>query len=131
MTNTPLAVLDEAAIERQVRDFYARARRDPVLGPVFARAIAPADWPAHLDRMCRFWSAVLLGSRRYAGDPLAAHRRAAGIQPSMFERWLALWGETASALFTEDLAGVLTDRAQRIGASLRHALFREPANHPA
>jgi hemoglobin len=131
MRTDRFTTLDEAAIERQVRDFYARARRDPMLGPVFERAIAPADWPAHLDRMCRFWSSVLLGSRRYAVDPLAAHRRAPGIQPAMFGRWLALWEETASMLFAPELADLLTDRARRIGASLSGALFREPATQPA
>jgi hemoglobin len=28
--------------------FYVKVRRDPVLGPVFARAIADDAWPAHL-----------------------------------------------------------------------------------
>ena len=47
--------LDEAAIERVVRAFYAAARGDPLLGPVFGRV---ADWEPHIARVCAFWSSV-------------------------------------------------------------------------
>ena len=37
-------------IRSLVDTFYARVRRDPLLGPVFDRAIE--DWGAHLDKLC-------------------------------------------------------------------------------
>jgi hemoglobin len=40
--------IDEAMIERLVRDFYARVRDDAVLGPVFTANID--DWEPHLQR---------------------------------------------------------------------------------
>jgi len=63
---------DEAAITRLVHAFYARARTDWLLGPVFEATVH--DWPAHLDTLVRFWSSVLLRTARYRGNPMAAHR---------------------------------------------------------
>ena len=61
---------DEAGIARLVHAFYARARTDWLLGPVFAAAVE--DWDAHLDTLVRFWCSVLLraGSYRAAHDVL-------------------------------------------------------------
>jgi truncated hemoglobin YjbI len=38
--------ITEAGLGEQVERFYGRARLDPVLGPVFDRAIT--DWPPHI-----------------------------------------------------------------------------------
>jgi len=55
--------LDEAMIDRLVRTFYARARLDPLIGPVFESRMQ--DWESHFGRMCAFWSSVALMSGRY------------------------------------------------------------------
>ena len=57
--------LNEATIERLVRKFYADVRRDPILGPIFDDRIS--DWEPHLQRMCEFWSSLMLMSGRYHG----------------------------------------------------------------
>jgi hemoglobin len=41
----------------------------------------------------------MLTSGRYSGNPVAVHRAVAGIERSLFADWLALFTETASALF--------------------------------
>jgi hemoglobin len=115
--------IDEPAIEALVRAFYGRARLDPELGPVFEGAVE--DWEAHFATLTRFWSSVMLASSRYKGDALAAHR-GHPIQPAFFERWLALWGESADALFEPELAQAFKARAARIGESLQLALFFRP-----
>ena len=63
--------IDEAMIDRLVRTFYARARLDPLIGPVFESRVQ--DWESHFGRMCAFWSSVALMSGRYHGQPMAAH----------------------------------------------------------
>jgi len=63
--------IDDAMIDRLVRAFYARARLDPLLGPIFARNVG--DWEAHFARMRDFWSSVALMSGRYHGQPMSAH----------------------------------------------------------
>jgi hemoglobin len=55
--------LTEHDITAVVDAFYMKVRRDPVLGPVFARAIADDAWPAHLAIIQDFWSSVMPGRR--------------------------------------------------------------------
>ena len=42
--------IDEAMIDRLGRAFYAKVRKDPLLGPIFDTRIG--DWAPHLQRMC-------------------------------------------------------------------------------
>lgn len=124
----------DEAIRRLVDRFYARARRDALLGPVFARALGEDDaaWAAHLARLGDFWSSVMVRSGRYHGDPFSAHLHLPDIQPAMFERWLALFGETCAELFEPELADAFRERAERIARSLRMGLFeRLPARNRA
>ena len=120
------APLSEHGIGLLVDRFYDKVRRDEELGPVFAGAIAEEDWPRHLATMRDFWSSIMLTSGRYHGNPVAVHRRTQGITPQLFERWLALFGETANELFDAALADDLMDRAGRIAASLQLAMFYKP-----
>lgn len=107
--------LDQAALERLVRAFYAMARQDPLLGPVFAHV---TDWEAHIERITAFWSSVALMSGRYHGNPLRAHFPL-GLTPEHFERWLVLFERTAEVECTPEGAALLTERARRIAESLR------------
>ena len=112
----------EESLGLLVQRFYAHVRQDPLIGPVFNRAIA--DWPAHLDKLHAFWSSVMLTSGRYKGRPLPAHaRHADAIDAAAFERWLALWRQTTAELFTAPAAAALQDKAKRIGESLSLALY--------
>ena len=110
--------ITEEALDRQVGRFYASVRRDPLLGPVFDGAIE--DWPHHLELLQAFWSSVMLTSGRYKGRPLPAHvKHAPAMTPERFERWLALWRETANALFEPAPAAALVEKAERIAESLQ------------
>jgi hemoglobin len=115
--------IDEASIEVLVRAFYEKARRDPTLGPVFEAAVH--DWEAHFATLTRFWSSVMLTSGAYKGNPVAAHQPHP-IRPEFFDIWLCLWGETADALFEPELAAGFRAKAERIGESLKLALFFRP-----
>lgn len=117
----------EATVVRLVDAFYGKVRADPVLGPVFARTIAPEGWPAHLAKMYAFWSSVMLTTGRYKGNPMAAHMAVEGIEGPMFERWLTLFGEAAGELFAEREAAIFRLKAQRIAESLKLGLFFRPA----
>jgi hemoglobin len=109
--------ITEEALGRLVGRFYARVRRDPLLGPVFNGAIE--DWPEHLDKLQAFWSSVMLTSGRYKGRPLPAHlKHAEAMTPERFERWLALWKETSDELFAPEAAAALQAKAGRIADSL-------------
>ena len=109
--------IDEPMIRLLVHSFYARVRADPLLGPVFNRAIL--DWDAHLDKLCAFWSSVTLMTGRYKGTPMKAHAELPEITPAHFERWLALFHATAIKTCPPDAAQVFVDRAKRIAESLQ------------
>ena len=113
----------EATIKTLVDGFYARVRRDPTLGPVFANAIAEDAWPAHLEKMYAFWSSVMLTSGRYKGNPVSKHREIADIAPPLFGDWLDLFEATATQLFVPEIADRFVRAAQRIAESLKLALF--------
>jgi hemoglobin len=115
--------ITESTIRLFIDSFYARVRRDPVLNPVFADAIAEDAWPVHLEKMYAFWSSVMLTSGRYKGDPVAVHRRIAGLAPPMFGNWLDLFETTALELFVPEIAERFVRAARRIGESLKLALF--------
>ncbi len=114
---------DEAAITRLVHAFYARARSDWLLGPIFETAVD--DWSAHLDILVRFWSSVLLRTATYRGNPMAAHRPL-GLDDQHFSRWLALWDTTAREVLPHPQARHVFETAQRIGRSLRIGLEIDP-----
>lgn len=120
--------LDEAALAALVESFYRRVRADDVLGPVFARAIADEEWPAHLERMTAFWSSVTLTSGRYHGDPMRAHlKHRDAIAPDMFLRWLAFWEEAARERLAPEDAESIIAKARRIAESLKLALSLPPS----
>lgn len=109
--------ITEPMIHKLVHTFYARVRIDPLLGPIFNRAIA--DWDAHLDKLCAFWSSVTLMTGRYKGTPMKAHAELPEISRAHFERWLALFQATAIKTCPPGAAAVFVDRANRISESLQ------------
>ncbi|MCW5722671.1 MAG: group III truncated hemoglobin [Devosia sp.] len=115
---TPEA-LDEAMIRAVVDEFYTRARRDPVIGPVFNRIIPDDHWPAHLSLIADFWSSMLLGSGRYGGRPMPKHMAIAELGDAHFMRWLRLFRETVEQICPPDVADLFIERSERIGNSFR------------
>ncbi len=118
--------LTEASLHSFLAAFYAKVQRDPLIGPVFARAVPDADWSRHLAVIQDFWSSVLLKSGRYKGNPFGKHQGLGELTPSHFARWLALFEQTAREIFSADVAMHLTERANRIGDSLKAGLFVKP-----
>ncbi len=111
--------IDETMIERLVRAFYGKVRRDPLLAPVFAERIA--DWEPHLERMCAFWSSVALMSGIYHGRPMEKHLQLP-VDARHFDRWLALFRETARDICPPAAAEHFTERAERIARSLESGI---------
>ena len=112
--------IDEAMIQDLVHAFYARVRKDPMLAPIFNAAID--DWDAHLDKLCRFWSSVVLMTGRYKGAPMQAHAAQPQISGAHFDRSLALFGETDRDRCPPVAAALFIDRAERIAQSLEMGL---------
>ena len=107
--------ITEAMIERLVRAFYAKVRADAVLVPVFEARIA--DWEPHLEQMCAFWSSVALMTGRYHGTPMVKHMPLP-VDAGHFDRWLALFEQTAREICPGEAEAHFVELARRIAASL-------------
>jgi hemoglobin len=107
--------ITEAMIELLVRGFYTKVRLDAVLAPVFEARIR--EWEPHLAQMCAFWSSVALMTGRYHGTPMVKHLPLL-VDAAHFDRWLALFEETAGEICPPEAAAHFVERAQRIAASL-------------
>ena len=107
--------IDEAMISALVVAFYAQVRKDPLIGPIFEAKID--DWSHHLEKLCAFWSSVVLMSGRYHGQPMRAHMPLP-VERAHFERWLEIFETTARNICPPKAADVFIDRARRIADSL-------------
>ncbi len=110
--------VDETMIDRLVRHFYGQIRLDPTLGPIFSARIVARDgsWEPHLQKMCAFWSSVMLRTGRYHGMPMPAHARLP-VDAAHFDRWLVLFEDSAREVCGA-AADLFIDRARRIAQSL-------------
>ena len=107
--------IDEPMIARLVDGFYDRVRADPLIGPVFNDRIQ--DWGPHLEQMRLFWSSVALMSGVYHGRPMPKHLPLP-VDARHFDRWLALFEQTARELCPPAAADHFIERARRIAESL-------------
>jgi len=121
--------ISPADIDRLVTAFYRRVRAHPMLGPVFARAIAPDDksgdgpeWRAHEAKIAAFWRNAIGIDRTYDGNPMRVHVANPEVQPGMFSAWLDLFAATARDELTRAQARSIEALARRIGEGMRYAV---------
>ncbi|KOF52827.1 preprotein translocase subunit TatC [Achromobacter sp. DMS1] len=121
----------EEAITDLVHQFYAAVRRDERLGPIFNGHVR--DWDEHLAKLVDFWSSILRGTRRFTGTPMPKHIALPDLSAELFQRWLALFRETAAAQPNQAMARHAVEMAQRIAQSLWYGyqLSRAPETPPA
>lgn len=114
-----LSSVNEDTIHALVHGFYDAVRRDSLIGPIFDREVAAEKWPVHLEKMCAFWSSLLLKTRRYQGRPLSPHLRIPELSDTHFQRWLSLFRATAARIFNAEDAAAITAVAEKIAQSFR------------
>lgn len=124
MFNPDLCTEDE--ICHLVHAFYAKVRDDELLGPIFAAHVH--DWDHHLGKMVDFWSSTLRGTARYRGTPMPKHAALPGLEPALFQRWLALFRETTAELDNAAMRERANELAERIAESLwfGYQMARDP-----
>ncbi|MFT4248733.1 MAG: group III truncated hemoglobin [Pseudomonas sp.] len=108
----------EEEVVRLVHTFYARVRQDPILGPIFERHVE--DWDHHLAHLVDFWSTMLRGTRRFSGAPMARHLALPGLDAELFQRWLAIFGETTTQLGNPAMKAQADTRAAQIAERFWH-----------
>ncbi len=126
----PRELCTEEEIVTLVYGFYDRVRVDSLLGPVFNEHVE--DWDAHLAKMVRFWSSLLVGAGTYRGSPMPTHIALPGLNAALFQQWLALFRQTTEELPNRFLAQRAEEYAQRIARSLWYGyqLNNEPDRAP-
>lgn len=107
--------INDAMIANLVETFYARIRKDTLIGPVFEHRVS--DWNSHLGQMRQFWSSVALMTGVYHGRPMEKHIPLP-VDARHFDRWLSLFRDTAREICPPAAADHFIERAERIAQSL-------------
>jgi hemoglobin len=94
-------------IELLVNRFYAKVRKDSLIGPIF-NDVAQVDWEEHLPKITNFWCDLMLHEDSYRGRPFPPHIPL-NLQTAHFERWLSLFVETVD----ENFAGLKADEIKQ------------------
>lgn len=95
MNKSDIATLQDIKI--LVDTFYERVRANDLLGPIFNNLLKDR-WPAHLEKMYRFWQTVLLEQHTYSGSPFLPHAKLP-VDQQHFTVWLSLWHQTVNDFF--------------------------------
>lgn len=110
--------------ERLVRDFYARAFADPIIGFLFTD-VAHLDLEAHVPRITSFWETILLGAPTYRGGAFAPHaalHAKVPLRTGHFDRWVWLWTQTVDELFAGPRADLAARHARRVATAFHARL---------
>lgn len=121
-------------IDLVVAAFYARVRKDPQLGPVFAAAVGTSreHWRHHEAKIASFWRNAVGLDRSYSGSPMMVHVENMDIEPRHFAHWLTLFRQTAIEVLPPATADGLANLADKIGRSLSFGIqqYRQRADSP-
>ncbi len=115
----PITKITQDEISLLVDRFYAKVQLDREIGPIFNETIE--NWRAHLLLLKNFWSTVLLTTGLYKGDPMMTHLQLP-LEPSHFNRWLALFAETARQVLAPDHAALIIAKSERIATNFKAAI---------
>lgn len=96
-------------ISKLVHTFYAKIRKNELLGPIFNSHISEKQWPDHLEKLTDFWETNLFGIAKFKGSPSTKHINVDkkinhSITQTHFGSWLQLWFETIDQLFEGEVA---------------------------
>ena len=107
-------------IKLLVNTFYDKVREDTLIGLIFNERIQNR-WPEHLAKMYTFWQTVLLGDHTYYGSPFPPHAQLP-VEGQHFQRWLFLFSQTLSELFTGEKAKEAMWRADKMAEMFQYKI---------
>ncbi len=104
-------------LEKLVRIFYDKVRKDEEIGPIFNSIIT--DWEPHLQKITDFWEQHIFGVQKYKGNPIEAHNKVDAemnhnITAHNFGTWLFYWMQTLDELFDGPNKEVLKFKARKM-----------------
>ena len=106
-------------VNHLVNIFYAKIRKDDLLGDIFNSHIADEQWPANLEKLTDFWETNLFGVPKFKGNPTQKHINVDknlnyGVTQIHFSRWLQLWFETINELYEGERAEKAKQAARKM-----------------
>lgn len=112
--------IDEESLRALMTAFYAKAREDDMIGPIFLEKIGTTeeDWAPHMDRVVAFWSSVLLKTKGYPGGLVMKHNKIAGMNRDHFMRWMEIFMPTVNEVFDISPSLSITIKAQALMRAL-------------
>ena len=110
-----------AGLHQLVKSFYDRARRQPVVGPVFSAHIQ--EWPEHIEKITSFWARLTGGPSDWNGG--MGRHFFLQLGPEHFQSWLGVWDANCRALLSEPEAAEMSGLAHRIGEDLEKMINRQ------
>ncbi|MFD9127578.1 group III truncated hemoglobin [Kitasatospora sp. NPDC059571] len=118
-------ITDRADLERLLREFYAAAFADPLIGPYFTE-VAGLELEAHLPHITDFWESALLRTADYRRNAFAPHQglhRRRPLTAEHFGRWVQLWQAAVDGRH----GGPVAERAKAQGERIARAMLRRTA----
>ena len=113
-----------------VNTFYAKIRKNELLGPIFNGHIPDEKWPEHLSKLTDFWETNLFGIVKFKGNPTQKHLNVDRnlnhtVSQEHFGRWLQIWFVTIESNF----CGVLANKAKEGARRMANGQFMAIFNH--
>lgn len=104
-------------LEKLVRAFYDKVRKDTEIGPIFNEIIT--DWEPHLQKITNFWEQHIFGVQKYKGNPIDVHNKVDlqthnTITAHNFGTWLFYWMNTISEMYEGEKAELLKFKARKM-----------------
>jgi hemoglobin len=113
---TPFDLDNKQHISDFIEAFYGKILADPNLAPIFLD-VAEIELDKHLPLIRSYWEKLLLGDTEYSRHTMNIHRALntkRALHKTDFERWLALFCQTAD----ESYAGPRTKRAKQVATAI-------------
>lgn len=110
-----------ADIELIIEKFYDKLLVDDLVGYLFTEVVE-LNLKKHLPTLVDFWEDQLLGTNKYAGNPMRVHMNLHLKEPlkkEHFDRWLQHFDQTIDAHFEGQKAHLCKERALSIATVMQ------------
>ena len=110
-----------ADIELIIEKFYDKLLVDDLVGYLFTEVVE-LDLKKHLPILVDFWEDQLLGSNKYAGNPMRVHMNLHLKEPlkkEHFDKWLTHFNQTVDAYFEGQKTHLCKERALSIATVMQ------------
>lgn len=108
---------NEEDIKNLVHSFYSKVKENETLFEIFD-PIIQNNWPAHLEKMIKFWSTLLLYTHQYKDDPMPKHLPL-DLDKEHFDIWLTLFNQTLDEMFSGEIVENAKKRAFSIARIMK------------